>query len=173
MIVDGEGRDLLDELQEVDGRVQQTWGEFTLQINILWQWAVLLDPVGDVDKSDDMNSELQEDRSDDVHVEDVWLWTLLGKLLNRLGVWLAIKYFIIRGVTNPGAREREEADRHEHSTDSNLSVTKLDTIQIKNGQGVGRNETVQGQNLVHLNSGNKGTSSLTDDVRDSNNVSEL
>lgn len=35
LIVDGEGRDLLDKLEKVDGRVEQRWSKFSLEINIL------------------------------------------------------------------------------------------------------------------------------------------
>ena len=33
MVVDGEGRNLLDQLEEIDGRVEERWSEFSFEID--------------------------------------------------------------------------------------------------------------------------------------------
>jgi hypothetical protein len=42
------------------------------------------DIIGHIDESNNVNSELTKDGTNDVRVEDVWLWPFFGKLLNRL-----------------------------------------------------------------------------------------
>lgn len=81
MVVDGEGGDLLDELEEVDGGVEEGGLEFAFQVD---QAAVFLgleavDCVGDVDQGGDVDGELAEDGWDDVPVPDVVLWAFLGE----------------------------------------------------------------------------------------------
>jgi hypothetical protein len=103
-----------------------------------------------------VNSKLSQNRADDVNVEDVGLRTFLAKALD-----------------DTSARNAEEANRHKHTTDGVLCVTKLDTLKIQDGQGVGGNKTVESENLVHLDSGDKSATTLADDVGDSNDVSEF
>lgn len=35
LVVDGEGRDLLDELQEVDGAIEEGWFEFAFEVDVV------------------------------------------------------------------------------------------------------------------------------------------
>lgn len=65
-----------------------------------------------------------------------------------------------------GARNTQETNRHQHTADGDLVITKLDTIKVLHAQTVRRNETVQGEDLVHLNSRDQGTPSLPDDMSD-------
>ena len=96
-----------------------------------------------------MNGELQENREEDVKVENVAQRSLSGKLLDRLG-----------------SGNAQEADAHEHTSDGDLVVAKLDTIEVLDRQRIGGDKTVEGENLVHLDGGDKSTSSLSDDVGD-------
>jgi hypothetical protein len=85
LVVDCEGGDLLDELQEVDCGVQKGGLEVLLQV---WVGVLGLDALHvlrDVDERDNVDSELTEDRADDVDVEDVVLGSLLGEGLDGLG----------------------------------------------------------------------------------------
>lgn len=68
--------------------------------------------------------------------------------------------------TYPAPRNTEEAHGHEDSRNSMLQISKFDTIEVQNGQTVRRNQAIEGQNLVHLDSSNKSTASLADDVVD-------
>jgi hypothetical protein len=61
-----------------------------------------------------MNSKLAENGSDDVKIEYVWLRAFFRKALDRLS-----------------SRNGQEADAHEHSADSNLTITKFDTLEIQ------------------------------------------
>lgn len=103
-----------------------------------------------------MDSKLSQDGTDDVDVEDVGLRTFLAQALNHTG-----------------ARDAEEADRHEHTTDGVLRVAKLDTLKVQDRQGVSGDKTVESENLVHLNGGNESATALSDNVGHGNNVSQL
>jgi hypothetical protein len=72
-----------------------------------------------------------------------------------------------------GAGDAQEAHAHEHSTDSDLSVAELDTVQVKHTQTVSADQAVQRQNLVHLNSGHESATTLANNVRDGDDVCEL
>lgn len=61
LVIDGEGGDLLDKLQEVDGRVEKRGLEFTLKINIGFLGLGALHVSGNVDQSDNVDSELSKD----------------------------------------------------------------------------------------------------------------
>lgn len=65
-----------------------------------------------------------------------------------------------------GTRDAIEADRHEHSSNRNLVITKFDAIEIQDAQAVRGDEAIESENLVHLNSRDEGGSSLANDVRD-------
>ena len=69
-------------------------------------------------------------------------------------------------ITHLGARDAIEANRHEHSSDRDLVVTKLDTIQVLHTETVRRDETVERQDLVHLDRCDERAPTLADDVRD-------
>ncbi len=78
MVVDGEGGDLLDELQEVDGAVEEGGLEFAFEVDFGAVFFLFeeVDVVGDVDEGGDVDGELAEDGGDDVPVPDVVLWAL-------------------------------------------------------------------------------------------------
>jgi hypothetical protein len=91
LVVDGEGGDLLDELQEVDGAVEERGLEFAFEVN-LGAWRLLfefVDVLGDVDEGGDVDGELAEDRGDDVPVPDVVLRAFFRELFNGLYTMLA------------------------------------------------------------------------------------
>ncbi|KAI6750013.1 hypothetical protein HG531_007278 [Fusarium graminearum] len=140
LVVDGKGGDLLDKLEEVDSGVEERGREFSLKINIIG--ATSIAKAGDVDQGGNVNSELSQNGTDDVNVEDVGLRTFLAKTFD-----------------DTSARDAEEANRHEHTTDGVLRVTKLDTLK--------------GKNLVHLDGGDESATTLTDDVGHRNDVSQL
>jgi hypothetical protein len=54
--------------------------------------------------------------------------------------------------THLSPRYAEKTDRHQHSTDGYLIITKLDAIEVLNRQAVRSDEAIQCQDLVHLNS---------------------
>lgn len=68
--------------------------------------------------------------------------------------------------TNLGARNAQETNRHEHPSNSNLIVAELDTVQVLYTKTVGRDETVEREDLVHLDGCYKCASALADDVGD-------
>ena len=156
LVVDGEGGDLLDELEKVDGRVEQRRRELGLEVDALGARRDLVAEPGNVDERDHVHGELAENGADDVKVEDVGLGTLLGETLDRLG-----------------ARDGQEADAHEHTADGDLAITELDTLQVEDRQAVSADETVKGKDLVHLDGGNQSAAALTDDVGNGDNVAEL
>jgi hypothetical protein len=103
-----------------------------------------------------MHSKLTKNRSNDVEVEDVRLWSFLGEALDRLG-----------------SRDGQEADAHEHSTDRDLTISEFDTLEIQNTETVRGYQAVESKNLVHLNSGHESATTLSDNVRNRDNVAEL
>ena len=90
LVVDGEGGDLLNQLQEVDGRVEERRFEFTLEIDVGLLGLSALHVSRDVDQSDNVDSELSKDGTDNVWVENVGLRSLLGKCFNGLEDRLAL-----------------------------------------------------------------------------------
>jgi hypothetical protein len=162
--VENKGRNLLGETKQVDGSVEQTRLKLLLEIASLSETAVsalsatamktdlLLDRFrkgSNVDKGSDVYSELQQDRKQDVEIENVAQRTFPAELFDRLG-----------------SRDTQETDTHEHTSNGDLVVTKLDTVEVLNGKRIGGDETVEGENLVHLDRGDQGTSALTNDIRD-------
>ncbi|RUP50896.1 hypothetical protein BC936DRAFT_137175 [Jimgerdemannia flammicorona] len=124
-----------------------------------------------------MDRELAHDRDDDVRVEDVGLWALLGQFLKRLLEWVvALLVGLLKAMytptsfktkyTNLGPRDAQEAHGHEHARDGRLQIAKLDTVQVQNRERVGRDEAVKRKNLVHLDRGNERAAALSDDVVD-------
>jgi len=63
------------------------------------------------------------------------------------------------------ARNAQEANRHQHSADCVLVVSKLDAIEILHAERVGSDEAVESQDLVHLDRRNERTPALADDMR--------
>jgi len=89
LVVDCKGADLLDELQEVDGAVEEGGLEFGFDVGIehevlFFEWLDGGDVARDVDKSDDVDCELAEDGTDDVRVEDVGLRAFFGECFDGL-----------------------------------------------------------------------------------------
>lgn len=86
LVVDSECGDLLDELQEVDCRVEQRGFKFTFEIDeaSVFLWLKAMNCVGNVDESGNMDRELAENGWDDVPIPDVVLRALLGKSFDRL-----------------------------------------------------------------------------------------
>ena len=77
MVVDCEGGDLLDELEEVDCGVEKRGLEVLFQVRVGVLGFDALYVLGDIDEGDDVDGELTEDGANDVNVEDVVLGTLL------------------------------------------------------------------------------------------------
>jgi hypothetical protein len=86
LVVDGESGDLLDELQEVDGAVQERGLELALEVDgaAVLHGLKLLNVLRDVDEGGDVDGELAEDGGYDIPVPDVVLRTFLGKLFDGL-----------------------------------------------------------------------------------------
>ena len=84
LVVDCEGGDLLDELEEVNGRVEERGLEFAFQVDVGVFGFGALHVLRYVDERGDVDGELREHRQDDVRVEDVVLRAFLGELLDRL-----------------------------------------------------------------------------------------
>jgi hypothetical protein len=84
LVVDGKGRNLLDELQEVDSRVEEGWLKLLLEIGVGVFRLDALNVLRDVDQSCNMDGKLSEDGANDVGVEDVVLWSLFRESLNSL-----------------------------------------------------------------------------------------
>ena len=103
-----------------------------------------------------MDCELRKNRKQDIEVEDISKRSLPAKLLDGLG-----------------PRDAQETHTHEHTSDGDLIVTEFDTVEVLDRKGVGGDKTVEGENLVHLNRGHKGASTLSDDVRDGSDVGQL
>jgi len=108
-----------------------------------------LGQVSDVHKRGDVDRELEQHRKKDVEVEDVAEGSFAAELLDGLGT-----------------RDTQEANAHEHTGDGDLVVAKLDTVEVLDRERVGRDETVERQDFVHLNRGDKRASTLSDDVGD-------
>jgi hypothetical protein len=68
--------------------------------------------------------------------------------------------------THFSPRDTQEAYRHEHSSDGDLIITKLDAIEVLDTQAVRLDQAVQGQNFIHLYRRDQSTASLPDDMRD-------
>lgn len=64
-----------------------------------------------------------------------------------------------------GTRDAKEAHRHQHPSDRDLIISKLDTVQILHTQTVRGDQTIQRKDLVHLDRSNECAPSLTNDMR--------
>lgn len=76
-------------------------------------------------------------------------------------------------TTYLGAGDGKEANTHQHTADGDLAVTELDTIQVDDTQTVSTDQTVQSENLVHLDSRNESATTLAENVGDGNDISQL
>lgn len=70
---------MLDELEEVDGGVEQTGRKFLLEVGIRFFGLNTLDILRYVNEGSDVDGELAEYRTDDVNVEDIVLRALFGE----------------------------------------------------------------------------------------------
>ena len=84
MVVDGEGGDLLDELEEIDGAVEEGRFELAFEVDVWVAGFDAVDVVGDVDEGDDVDGELAEDGADYVEVEDFGMGAFFGETFDRL-----------------------------------------------------------------------------------------
>ena len=84
MVIYCESGDLLDELQEVDGAVEEGGFEFAIEVNVVAARFVALHVVGEVDEGDDVDGELAENGANDVRVEDIGLGPFFGETFDRL-----------------------------------------------------------------------------------------
>lgn len=75
---------MLDQLEEVDGGVEEGWVEFLFEIWIVFSGFETSDVAGDVDQRDNVDGELPKNTADDVDVENIRLRSLLGELFDRL-----------------------------------------------------------------------------------------
>ena len=80
-------------------------------------------------------------------------------------------YKLEETTTDLCTRDTQEADRHEHTGDSDLVVAELDAIEVLHAQAVRRDEAIQREDLVHLDGRNERAASLPDDMRDCRMVS--
>lgn len=120
-----------------------------------------------------MDRELQEDRKNDVRIENVIERTLLGQFLDWTCSRYAQKALPYTKISDKLGVERDVRThhRHEHASDGDLIVTKLDAIEILHAQTVRRYQAVECQDLIHLRGRNQRASTLPDDVRDWNSCS--
>ena len=84
MVVDGEGGDLLDQLEEVDGAVEERGLEFAFEVDVRGTRFGAMNVVGEIDQGRDVDGELAEDRADYVRVEDVGLRPFFGETFDGL-----------------------------------------------------------------------------------------
>ncbi len=104
MIIDGKGRDLLDELEKVDGAIEEGGFKFALEVDLLSSGFDTLDVVGKVDEGDNMDGELAEDGADYVRIEDVGLGAFFREAFYGLGDAL-VDAFMYGGSLRTFARE--------------------------------------------------------------------
>jgi hypothetical protein len=112
-----------------------------------------------------MYRKLQQNRKQDVEVEDVAERTFPRELLNRLRGQLWPRYGQY-STAHLGTRDAQEADAHHHPGDRYLIISKLDPVEVLDRERVGCDEAVEREDLVHLDSGDEGAATLTDDVGD-------
>lgn len=75
--------------------------------------------------------------------------------------------------TYTSARDAHEADAHQDTGDGDLVVAELDALKVLHAQSPGRDEAVEGENLVHLDGSDESAAALTDDVDDGDDVGQL
>ena len=107
---------MLDELQEVDGRVEEGGLEFALEVDFgaVFAFFEAVHEVGDVHEGGDVDGELAEDRGDDVPVPDVVLWAFAGELLDGLVFVLAYVMSTVGSVVKTYLRARDAQKAHTH-----------------------------------------------------------
>jgi hypothetical protein len=65
-----------------------------------------------------------------------------------------------------GTRDTQETNRHEHTSDCHLIVSKLDPVEILYAQAVRRDQTVKRENLIHLDRSDESAATLSNDMCD-------
>lgn len=103
-----------------------------------------LTEIAQEDKDIEVHGKLDRDTDDQTPVEDGGWRPLLVESLKRL---------------RKTEEDKEETDTHSHV--GCLVITHLDAVQVEGAHRVGRDKTVQGQNLVHLESGCECLAALT------------
>jgi len=66
--------------------------------------------------------------------------------------------------THFSTRNAQEADGHQHASDRHLVVAEFDAVQILNAQTVCGDQAVESEDFVHLNRGDEGAATLSDDM---------
>lgn len=84
MVVDSEGGNLLDELQEVDGRVEKRRLKLFLEVRVGVLGLDTLNVLRDIYEGGNVDGELAEDGSDNVRIENVVLGALFGQSFDGL-----------------------------------------------------------------------------------------
>lgn len=122
--------------------------------------------IRDVHERNNVQRKLDQDRQQHVEVENIAQWSFARKLLDGLNNTTHVSKKTLQMAHTPYlcARDAQEADRHQHPAYSNLVITKLDPIEILYAQGVCGDETVQCQDLVHLDGRHQSTAALPYDV---------
>jgi len=79
--------------------------------------------------------------------------------------WRKFSNGISAGARRPylGPGDTQEADGHEHPSDRDLVVAKLDSVEVLHAKTVRCDQTIQSKDLVHLDSSDEGASALPDD----------
>lgn len=88
----------MDELEEVDGAVEEGRFEIAFEVDVVAAGFVAVDVSGEVDEGGDVNCKLAEDGADDVGVENVGLGALFGETF--YGLWM-----LLVAVRLEGSRE--------------------------------------------------------------------
>ena len=84
MVIYCKSGDLLDELEEVDGAVEEGGFEFAFKVDVVVARFVALHVIGKVDEGDDVDGELAENGANDVRVEDIRLRPFFGETFDGL-----------------------------------------------------------------------------------------
>jgi hypothetical protein len=65
-----------------------------------------------------------------------------------------------------GTRNTQEANRHEHTRNRHLIVSELDPIKVLHTQAVRGDQTIQCEDLVHLDRSDESAATLSNDMCD-------
>lgn len=63
-------------------------------------------------------------------------------------------------------RDEQEATRQQEALQRGLEITELDPLEVEHRLAVGQHQSVQSQDLEHLESGHQRAATLLDDVTD-------
>ena len=84
MIIYCKSRDLLDELEEVNGAIEKGRFKLAFKVDVVAARFVASNIVGEVDEGDDVDGELAENGANDVRVEDIGLRSFFGETFDGL-----------------------------------------------------------------------------------------